>query len=124
MAERSREQMQRLQQDPFSEFGNHGHTGIDSPQIEFDNLAGVQTYRVTYATASIAHGTSSVQEFSTGIARFGDYTLLAAPYELQRVNVTSYVSGNGTTTILADNQSGGTKTLNTGTWNIKVIKQR
>lgn len=102
--------------------GSHGHNGIDTPKVEFIDLDGIKDYRITFATATIANGTASVQSFSTGIARFGDFVLVSAPYELQRVLVEGYVSGSGTTTIMAHNQSSSTKTLNQGTWNIRIIK--
>lgn len=106
----------------FQQVIRHAHTGVDSPQVEVRNLSGVHDYRVTYGTATVSNGTSNVQEFSTGVARFGDYVLLGAPYSHARVIVTGYVSGSGTTTILAQNESGGSVTLNRGTWNIRILK--
>lgn len=101
----------------------HRHTGVDAPKVRYIDLEGTRDYQVTFATVTISNGTASVQNFSTPAARFGDFTLHAAPYSLARVIVTSYVSGAGTTTVLAHNQSSGTVTLNQGNWNIRIIKR-
>lgn len=101
----------------------HRHTGTDSPKVRMRDLEDVLDYEVLFATAQISDGTASVQKFTTQTARLGDYVLHSAPYDLNRLTVTSYISGSGTTTIVASNQSGATVTINQGTWNIRILKR-
>lgn len=105
-----------------SDINVHRHDGLSSQRVDIGYLSNVYTYKVSYSTTTISNGTSTVRDFATSAARFNDFTLCAAPYSLNRVIVTSYVGGKGTTTVMAHNQSNATVTLNQGTWTIKVIK--
>ena len=113
------------QKNPRGEFPivpRHSHTGVDSPLVQFIDLDGVRNYRVSFATATISDGTALVRYFSTGLARFGDHILVAAPYALNGVVVTGYVNASGTSAVVVQNETGSTATLNIGTCIIKVLE--
>jgi len=66
-------------------------------------------------------------ETSSGItvtgAAFGDFVLVAAPYDLQGITVTGYVSASDTVKIRAQNETGGAIDLASGTWLVRVLRQ-
>ena len=101
---------------------DHFHTGLDSPRIDFNDLKGIKDYKVTFATTTISDGTVSITAFATGIARAGDYVISASEQNLSGAVAVGYVSGSGTTSIVINNETGSTVTINRGTWRIKVIK--
>jgi len=55
-------------------------------------------------------------------AAFGDFAIASAPYDLQGVDATAYVSASNTVKIRANNLTGGTVTLSSGSWRVRVIK--
>lgn len=63
---------------------------------------------------------------STGItvtgATLGDYVLVAAPYDLQGLAATAYVSAANTVKICINNNTAGAIDLASGTWKVRVIK--
>lgn len=63
---------------------------------------------------------------STGItvsgAALGDFVLVSAPYDLQGVIVTGFVSAPNTVKISLYNKTGVTVDLASGTWKIKVLR--
>ena len=65
-------------------------------------------------------------ETSTAItvtgATFGDYVIVAAPYDLQDMTVTGYVSASDTVEIRLQNESTNTVNLASGTWTVRVLK--
>lgn len=66
-------------------------------------------------------------ETSAGItitgAALGDFVLVSAPYDLQGITVTGYVSATDTVKIRAQNEAaGGNINLASGTWRVRVIK--
>jgi len=65
-------------------------------------------------------------ETSSGItvtgAAFGDYVMAAAPYDLQGITATAYVSASDTVKIRLQNESGGAIDLASGTWTVRVRK--
>lgn len=70
--------------------------------------------------AADAGATSSA--ISVTGAAFGDFVLVSAPYDLQGVLATAYVSASGTVCIRVQNQTGASVTFGTGTWNVRIIK--
>ncbi|MER2519725.1 MAG: DUF2793 domain-containing protein [Bdellovibrionales bacterium] len=56
-------------------------------------------------------------------AAFGDFVMVAAPYELQGIDATAYVSAANTVKIRLSNLTGSAVTLASGTWRARVIKQ-
>lgn len=74
--------------------------------------------------ASIADGAglSSSPQTVTG-AVLGSIVLVSAPYDLQGLICTGYVSATNTVVIRLQNNTGGAIDLASGTWNIRVINQ-
>lgn len=66
-------------------------------------------------------------ETSTAItvtgAAFGDYVLAAAPYDLQGIVCTAYVSAANTVKIRLQNETTGAIDLASGTWKVRVLQQ-
>ena len=66
-------------------------------------------------------------ETSTAItvtgAVFTDFVLVAAPYDLQGITCTAYVSASDTVKIRVQNESGGVIDLASGTWKVRVLQQ-
>ena len=55
-------------------------------------------------------------------AAFGDYVMVAAPYDLQDCTVTGYVQAANKVEIRLQNESGGAKDLASGTWKVRVVR--
>lgn len=55
-------------------------------------------------------------------AAFGDFVQVAAPYDLQGVLATGYVSAAGSVVIRLHNQTGATVSLASGLWRVRVHK--
>lgn len=72
------------------------------------------------AIANAAGATSSAITV-TGAA-LGDLVIVAAPYDLQGITATAYVSASNTVKIQLANLTGGSVTLGSGTWRARVIK--
>lgn len=72
--------------------------------------------------ASLVDGAGATQAVTVTGAAFGDFVMVAAPYDLQDVTVTGYVSGADTVEIRIQNESGSTVDLGLGSWKVKVIK--
>jgi hypothetical protein len=66
-------------------------------------------------------------ETSSGItvadAAFGDFVDVAAPYDLQGITATAYVSASNTVKIRVQNETGGAIDLASGTWKVRVRQQ-
>ncbi|HBM91008.1 MAG TPA: hypothetical protein DD400_03915, partial [Rhodospirillaceae bacterium] len=78
---------------------------------------------VSWDPASIATGSglSSSTITATGAA-FGDFVSVSAPYDLQGLVATAYVSAAGSVVIRLHNATGSAVDLASGTWNVRVIK--
>jgi hypothetical protein len=78
---------------------------------------------ITWNPGSLAGGAG---ETSAGItvkgAEFGDFVLVAAPYDLQGITCNGYVSSVNTVKIRIQNETGSTIDLAEGIWKVKVIK--
>lgn len=75
----------------------------------------------TPSTIASASGVTSAAITITGAA-FGDYVLVAAPYDLQGVQATAYVSAAGTVKIRLSNLTGAGVTLGAGSWRVRLMK--
>lgn len=66
-------------------------------------------------------------ETSSGItvtgAAFTDFVLVGAPYDLQGITCTAYVSATDTVKIRLQNETGGAIDLASGTWKVRVLQQ-
>lgn len=69
-----------------------------------------------------ATGLTSANITVTGAA-FGDFVDVAAPYSLQGIIATAYVSAVNTVVIRLHNGTGGAVNLASGTWNVIVRRQ-
>lgn len=67
-------------------------------------------------------GDTSAAITVTGAA-FGDFVTVAAPYDLQGIVATGYVSAANTARIRLQNETGGAIDLASGTWRVRVEKQ-
>lgn len=72
-------------------------------------------------TLANGSGTTSSAVTVTG-ATLGDFARVAAPYDLQGVLATAYVSATNTVAVRLQNQTGGSVTLASGTWRVRVTK--
>lgn len=77
----------------------------------------------TYDPPSIADKSSTL---SSGItitgAALGNYVQVGAPYDLQGLSATAYVSATNTVKILLVNNTGGAVDLASGTWKIRITQ--
>ena len=100
----------------------HTHDGVNSPKIDFNNLNRVSDTKVTYNPSELSSGSAETADFIVKPARLSDFVLVSAPYDLQGITATGYVSGKGTVTVQLVNLSGSTVNLISGTaWILKVI---
>lgn len=80
--------------------------------------------QLTWDPGSLSDGDG---ETSSGIAvtgaAFGDFVLVAAPYDLQGLTCTGYVSAANTVKIRLQNESGGSVDLASGNWKVRVLRQ-
>ncbi len=76
----------------------------------------------TPGTVASGGGTSLTGITLTGAA-FGDFALVTAPYDLQGLTATAYVSAANTLVIRLQNGTGAGVTLGAGSWKLRLIKQ-
>ena len=72
-------------------------------------------------TISTSSGVTSSAFTVTGAA-LGDFAMVAAPYDLQGVDATAYVSAANNVKIRLSNLTGTGVTLASGTWRVRVVK--
>jgi hypothetical protein len=86
-------------------------------------FSGVLNATFTWDPASLvdATGATSSAVTVTGAA-FGDFVMVAAPYDLQDMTVTAYVSAANTVEVRIQNEGAATIDLASGTWKVKVLK--
>jgi hypothetical protein len=75
----------------------------------------------TPGAVATASGVTSSAITVTGAA-LGDLAMVAAPYDLQGIQATTYVSAANTAVIRLTNLTGSSVTLASGTWRVRVIK--
>jgi hypothetical protein len=77
----------------------------------------------TYNPGTIASGAGQTSSAITVTgAALGDFVMVTAPYDLQGVTATAYVSAANTVKIQLANLTGGGVTLGSGTWRVRVVK--
>ncbi len=107
----------------FSPLEQHTHNGIDSQKMNSKNLLGVLDTKVNYDPSNIVSGSAITQNFTVAGARMKDFVLVSAPYDLQGIQITGYVSTTNIVTLALSNGSANAVNLGAGTaWIIKVIK--
>lgn len=95
---------------------------------DFSSVSHPLYYPTTDATATYDPPSliAGAGDTSSGItvtgAVLGNYVLVAAPYDLQGITVTAYVSAANTVKIRLYNGTAGTIDLASGTWKVRVIK--
>lgn len=75
----------------------------------------------TQDPGSLVDGAGETLSFTVTGAALGDFVMVAAPYDLQDITVTGYVSAADTVEVRLQNESGGVVDLASGTWKVKVI---
>ncbi len=75
----------------------------------------------TPGTVAASSGVTSSAITVTGAA-LGDFAIVAAPYDLQGLQATAYVSAANTVVIRLTNLTGAGVTLASGTWRVRAIK--
>ncbi len=76
----------------------------------------------TINPASLVDGAGATQAVTVTGAALGDFVMVSAPYDLQDITVTGYVSAADTVEIRIQNESGSTVDLGSGDWKVKVIQ--
>ena len=77
----------------------------------------------TWNPGTIANsGGASLTGLTVTGAALGDLAIVAAPYDLQGLQATAYVSAANTAVIRLNNLTGGSVTLGSGSWRVRVIK--
>ncbi|MGI0034278.1 MAG: hypothetical protein ACRD98_00220 [Nitrososphaera sp.] len=93
-------------------------------KLQFQGLFNeVLTSLVTYNPGSLldAAGETSAA-FSVPGAALGDFVMCAAPYDLQGITVTAYVSAADSVRVRVQNESAATVDLASGSWKLIVLK--
>ncbi|MDD4616063.1 MAG: DUF2793 domain-containing protein [Alphaproteobacteria bacterium] len=87
---------------------------LDTPKID-------GTLAWTPGTVAAGAGATSSAVTVTGAA-LGDLATVAAPYDLQGLQATAYVSATDTAVIRLTNLTGASVSLGAGTWRVRVAK--
>ena len=100
-----------------------GSATDDTTNIQITNHYGYAS--LTWNPASIADGdgVTSSNITVTG-AEFGDSVSVAAPYSLQGIQASAYVSGANTVNIRLENNTGGAIDLASGDWYVNINKRK
>lgn len=77
----------------------------------------------TIDPASLIDAAGATATITVTGAKLGDFVMIAAPYDLQGLTVTPYVSAANTVTVRIQNESGGTVDLASGTWKALVLRR-
>lgn len=83
---------------------------------------GVFNGTATLNPSSLVDGAGETLTITVTGAALGDYAIVAAPYDLQGISVTAYVSAANTVSVRLQNESGSTVDLASGTWKAKVVQ--
>lgn len=76
----------------------------------------------TVDPVNLADGAGATYTITATGANLGDAVEFAAPYDLEGITVTAYVSIVNTVSVRVQNESGGPLDLASGTWKVKVTK--
>lgn len=79
------------------------------------------TFTFAPGTMATSSGVTSSAVTVTGAA-LGDFAKVAAPYDLQGIIASAYVSAANTVVVRLQNQTGASITLSSGTWRVRVTK--
>lgn len=91
-------------------------TWVSLARLDIDGSA-------TWDPGSLADGAGETSSAITATgAALGDFVLVSAPYDLQGITATGYVSAANAVKIRLQNETGGTIDLASGTWRVRVIK--
>lgn len=83
----------------------------------------VANVSVTVDPASISDGDSATLEMDVAGTAFGDFVLIAPPYDLQDLDFGApYVSAAGKVSVALFNNTGGAVDLDEGNWKVKVLR--
>lgn len=88
--------------------------GLSAPYLD-------GTFTWNPGTLATGSGATSSGVTVTGVA-LGDFARVAAPYDLQGVLATAYVSASNTVVVRLQNQTGSSVTLASGTWRVRATK--
>lgn len=78
---------------------------------------------IVWDPGSLADGTGETSAAITVTgANLGEFIIVAAPYDLQGITCTAYVSATNTVRIRLQNETGGTIDLASGTWRVRLIE--
>ena len=91
-------------------------------QLLWDSLRPLQA-SFDWDPASLADGAGETSAAVTVAgASFGDFVQVAAPYDLQGITCTGYVSGDNTVRVRLQNETGGAIDLVSGSWRVRLFK--
>ncbi len=90
-------------------------------QFKDSDLTGTLFWNVPSIAPGSGYGKTSSSITVTG-AKFGDFVLVAAPYDLQGVSATGYVNAPNSVQIRLDNHTGEVVNLGSGKWKVKILK--
>lgn len=76
----------------------------------------------TIDPASLVDGAGATVTITVTGAAFGDYAMFAAPYDLQGILATPYISAANTVSVRLQNETGATIDLASGTWKAKALR--
>lgn len=99
-----------------------GTTEVTATATNLNVLTGALEGSATIDPASLIDAAGATATITVTGAALGDFTIVSAPYDLQSLTVTSYVSAANTVSIRIQNESGATVDLASGTWKALVIK--
>lgn len=105
----------------WSKNGNHVfyYTGSAWALLTTPKIDATTTWNPGTITASSGLLSSAITV--TGAA-LGDFVMVAAPYDLQGLDATAYVSAANTVKIRLSNLTGASVTLASGTWRVRDVK--
>ncbi|MGE5631380.1 MAG: glycosyl hydrolase family 28-related protein [Caulobacteraceae bacterium] len=110
---------------PGLEFGRNRITTTNASPVVGMQYAGrgVELYgSATLDPTSLVDGAGVTLTIFIAGALLGDVAQVSAPYDLQGISVTAYVSAVNTVSIRIQNESGATVDLASGTWKVKVTR--
>lgn len=106
-----------------SQLPDHFHSGFDVSKVKIQDLDTVLVAQATINPSNLADGAGETKTATVTGAALGDFVLVSAPYDLQGITVTAYVSAASTVSVRLQNESGGAIDLASGTWRFLVIKK-
>lgn len=104
--------------------------GSGAGEVPTNGMLGTGAYQdLAFLTASFSwdpgsldDGAGETKSVTVPGAAFGDFVMVAAPYDLQDMTCAGYVQAANTVEIRLQNQSGATVNLGSGPWNVRVMK--